>query len=246
MPAGTYPVRVEASLDPRLSRWLWLVKWLLAIPQYIIVGLVTGGGAWAASRAGSQDFSWSGGGLIGLLVLVAAVILLFTGRYPQPLFDFVLGLNRWVLRVAAYAGLMTDQYPPFRLDMGGPEPDGRFSLPPAGPGAGPGPAAAGLATEKAAARPVRKASRGRSRGLLGRHPRGSYRRRSRPGHLAADRAGARWAGCDPIRSKRGLCAMIMSGGSPLAAPEAAPAPAVTGGRGNQAAHRDDAPGHRPR
>jgi hypothetical protein len=142
MSAETYPVRVEASLDPRLSRWLWLVKWLLAIPQYIIVGLFVGGGTWAVSRAGSQGSSWAGVGLIGILVLVAAIILAFTGRYPQPLFDFVLGLNRWVLRVAAYAGLMTDQYPPFRLGMGGSEPGGRLGVPlSAGPGAGPGPAA---------------------------------------------------------------------------------------------------------
>jgi hypothetical protein len=115
-----YPAHLEVAYPEHLSRGLVLVKWwLLAIPHYLIVGLFVGGG-WAA--ADSTDSSVAGGGLISALVLIAAIALLFTGRYPRGIFDLVLGLNRWALRVWAYAGLMTDDYPPFRLDMGGTDP----------------------------------------------------------------------------------------------------------------------------
>ena len=118
-----YPARLNVAYPRALSRGLVLVKWwLLALPHYLVVA-VFAGGAWAGLNAANDDGAWtSGGGLIGLLVLIAGVVLLFTGRYPKAIFDFVMGMNRWVFRVAAYAALMTDAYPPFRLDMGGPEP----------------------------------------------------------------------------------------------------------------------------
>ena len=115
-----YPAHLSVDYPERLSRGLVLVKWwLLAIPHYLIVALFAGGVAYGVDAA--DDENWIGISLIGVLVLVAAVVLLFTGRYPQQVFDLVLGLNRWVLRVAGYVALMTDQYPPFRLDMGGHE-----------------------------------------------------------------------------------------------------------------------------
>jgi Domain of unknown function (DUF4389) len=135
----SYPAHLEVEYPRRLSRGLALVKWwLLAIPHYIIVAVFTGGGLWAAWRAGNDNASGNWPGLIAILAVVAAVVLLFTGRYPQQIFDFVLGMNRWVLRVAAYAGLMTDAYPPFRLDMGGHDP-ATMALPQL-PAPGPGPA----------------------------------------------------------------------------------------------------------
>lgn len=79
-----------------LNRWLPLVKWLLAIPHYVVLGF------------------------LGLAAIVCVVLawfaILFTGRYPRSLFDFIVGLFRWFLRVSAYAFLLTtDRYPPFTL-----------------------------------------------------------------------------------------------------------------------------------
>jgi hypothetical protein len=103
-----YPATLELDYPARLSRGMVLVKWwLLAIPQYIVIGIFTGGGyqAWGA-------------GLIGALVLFAGFSLLFRERYPGGMFDFVMGMDRWIYRVVPYAALMRDEYPPFRLEMG--------------------------------------------------------------------------------------------------------------------------------
>ena len=130
-----YPAHLEVDYPEHLSRGLVLVKWwLLAIPHYLIVGLFMGGATWAVSDVAQSDNARvAGGGLIGILVFFAALVLLFKGRYPQSIFDLVLGLNRWVLRVCAYAALMTDVYPPFRLDQGGDDPSTLRAAAPAGP-----------------------------------------------------------------------------------------------------------------
>jgi hypothetical protein len=88
-----------------------LVKWwLLALPHYLVVAVLAGG------------FGFGPVGLVTLLVAVAGVVLLVTGRYPRDVFELVLGLDRWCYRVLAYAALLTDTYPPFRLDVGGEDP----------------------------------------------------------------------------------------------------------------------------
>ena len=123
-----YPAQLEVAYPDHLSRGLVLVKtWLLAIPHYLVVGLFVGGSAYVVSTTASGDGSTANvttytPGLIGLLVFIAAIVLLFTGKYPRGVFDFVLGMNRWLLRVTAYAALMTDVYPPFRFDGGGDDP----------------------------------------------------------------------------------------------------------------------------
>jgi hypothetical protein len=87
---------------------------------------VLGGGGYAGKRGwdgGGDEWRYGGSpGLIMLLVLFAAIALLFTTRYPRGIFGFVMGLDRWVLRVVGYAALMTDVYPPFRLDQGAEDP----------------------------------------------------------------------------------------------------------------------------
>jgi hypothetical protein len=137
-----YPADLDVVYPTQLSRGLVLVKWwLLAIPHYLIVAVLTGGAATWTYQV-SAETSWQvglGGGLIGVLVLVAAIALLFTARYPAGLFDLVVGLNRWVYRVIAYAALMTDDYPPFRLDSGGDEPRPAPPTPPGGPADVPAP-----------------------------------------------------------------------------------------------------------
>src|SRR3954447_11040339 len=118
-----YPAHLDVAYPDRLSRGLVLIKWwLLAIPQYLIVAVFVGGGLWVGIQGSHANNDWMGGGLVGLLVVVSGIVVLFTGRYPRPLYDFILGMDRWVLRVAAYAELMTDRYPPFRLDQGGADP----------------------------------------------------------------------------------------------------------------------------
>ncbi|MBV8933171.1 MAG: DUF4389 domain-containing protein [Kutzneria sp.] len=91
-------VHVELRYPDNPNRWLPIVKWLLAVPHYIILFFLH----------------------IGMVVsaIIAWFAILITGRYPRPLFDYVVGVQRWTIRVFAYAVLLaTDSYPPFRLSV---------------------------------------------------------------------------------------------------------------------------------
>lgn len=136
-----YPLSFVGYLDRPLSRWLWLVKWLLVIPHLIVLAVlsfaqlittIAAGFAilftgryprpWFVFSVGVLRWSWRVGFYaylaLGLLVLIAAIALLFTGHYLPGVFPLVIGINRWAFRVSTYAFLLRDEYPPFRLDQG--------------------------------------------------------------------------------------------------------------------------------
>jgi len=101
----SYPADLTIEYPEKMSQGLvWVKWWLLAIPHYIVTAVFSGG--WGRGNVG----------LITILAIFGAVALLFTSKYPPDIFTLVVRMNRWAYRVAAYATLMTDEYPPFRLE----------------------------------------------------------------------------------------------------------------------------------
>jgi hypothetical protein len=123
---GDYPAALEVAYPARLSRGLVLVKWLLAIPHVIVVALLVADILLypipALNELGGAMQVVGGYSVINLLVVIAGFLLLITGKHPVALFDFLMGLNRWIYRLLTYVALMGDAYPPFRLDAGPAEP----------------------------------------------------------------------------------------------------------------------------
>ncbi len=121
-----HPAELEVSYPEQLSRGLVVVKWVLAIPHLIVIGLIFGV---IMLYPWDVTANWQAGGhpvggysVFNLLVVIAGFFLLITGRYPRPMFDLLMGINRWFFRVLVYVALMRDEYPPFRLDAGAHEP----------------------------------------------------------------------------------------------------------------------------
>jgi hypothetical protein len=97
-PGSAYPVRFDVEYPESLSRLLIFVKWLLAIPHFLIL--------YALSI------------LAGICAFIAFFAILFTTKYPRGLFDLVLNYQRWNANASAYAGLLRDEYPPFSWEPG--------------------------------------------------------------------------------------------------------------------------------
>ncbi len=125
-----YPARLQIDPPSRLPRWRPLVAWLFAVPHLMLVAALTGPATWQFRNGAGSSVPL---GAVSLGLLIAGISLLFLGRYPRGLYDLLLGIARWSLRVIAYLALLTDQYPPFRLDQGddepGPDPSGPADVP---------------------------------------------------------------------------------------------------------------------
>lgn len=147
-PDDDYPADLHVEYPERLSRLKVLFKWwLLAIPHYLVMSFLRGDGGYTIRAGGEQLQSglkmaqsaipadiapigeslitlgiagifggiFAAVGLMGILVLIALIAKLFSGRYPRDIFDLLIGLNRYQSRVVGYAALLYDDYPPFRL-----------------------------------------------------------------------------------------------------------------------------------
>ncbi len=118
-----YPAGLTIDGPPRPPRWLPLVAWLFAVPHLIIVGALNGA-TWRLDDADGRAPTVAPLSVVAAAVLVLGLGLLFTGRRIGGLHDLLVGVGRWTLRTVAYVALLTDRYPPFRLDQGSSEPDG--------------------------------------------------------------------------------------------------------------------------
>jgi hypothetical protein len=115
-----YPARLHLAGPPAMPRWRPLVAWLLAVPHVLLLSALTGAASYPLHR---NDADGAPLGIFSVGVLIVVLSLLFAGRYPRGLYDLLMGIARWSLRVTAYLALLTPVYPPFRLDQGDTEPE---------------------------------------------------------------------------------------------------------------------------
>ncbi len=113
--SADYPADLAVDYPEKLKNWMPLVKWLFAVPHYACLAPLASWGWWHWESAEHVRQASPFGGLLSVLIIIVAILLLFTHKYFKEVFPLIIGINRWVLRVAAYVGLMTDEYPPFRL-----------------------------------------------------------------------------------------------------------------------------------